>query len=266
MATFHHNDEVSEFQNKVDGLSKALLAQEERSKSEMSHLKSLHQKEISQLEGEVKKQRERAIALLSEKDQEIQKLSAFADQGFSAVDAFSSHPRRGLSLSSFRQMKELDGMAFENQHSNDGDGTTSEEIEAVNRLLGLPRGLQNEAAFLHFSQEKARMDVEIASLRKQKRMLENTIRDNKATACQREVQLKEKVGMLEERLAEINRKSLREDANLEYLKNVLLKYFTSTDWHGRKQMVKALLTILHFSPQECSKVHEALGKGWWASS
>ena len=44
--------------------------------------------------------------------------------------------------------------------------------------------------------------------------------------------------------------SSRENANLEYLKNVILRYLLTDSESVRQQMVAAIATILEFSPQE----------------
>ena len=47
--------------------------------------------------------------------------------------------------------------------------------------------------------------------------------------------------------------SSRENANLEYLKNVILRYLLTDSESVRQQMVAAIATILEFSPQEVIK-------------
>lgn len=246
MANFHRQEEAAEFQAKVDNLSKALLSQEEKFKQEMAHIRSGHQKEIGELEVEFRKQRDRTVALLAEKDAEIQRLKTLTGHSLDS-DIF----RHGSYDS--RELKDVSG----------GRKGSLEEIEAVNRLLDLPKGVQNEAAFIHFAQERGRLEVDILGLRKQKRHLETTLRDLQYSADQKEEKLRDEVNALSEQLAEIERRSIREGANIEYLKNVLLKFLTSMDSHGKQQMLKALMTILQFSPQEKDKVKQVHARGWW---
>lgn len=42
----------------------------------------------------------------------------------------------------------------------------------------------------------------------------------------------------------------RESANLEYLKNIVLRFMMSTSYSVKQQMITAIATILEFSPKE----------------
>ena len=46
---------------------------------------------------------------------------------------------------------------------------------------------------------------------------------------------------------------LRENANMEYLKNVFYRYLTTVDTTAKQRMLVAMVTILQFSPEECRK-------------
>lgn len=231
--TIQHQEEVEQMHLKVDGLSRSMLAQADSHKIELAQLKSAHQKEIFVLELEAKKQRERTIALLAEKDQEIEQLKTATSSRFDSE--IYSH-MRDFSLESLR---DTDGLL-------QGE---SESEEAVAKLLMHPAA-QGEATLLHFAQEKARQDVEINNLRRQKHQLENALREMQHTVSLKEERSQETIQHLEEQIHKLERDKSRESANLEYLKNVFLKFLTSNDSHGRKQMLKAIATILQFSPSE----------------
>jgi len=47
--------------------------------------------------------------------------------------------------------------------------------------------------------------------------------------------------------------SLRENANMEYLKNVMHQYLTTVDVTARQRILTAIVTILQFRPEECRK-------------
>ncbi|BFZ07564.1 hypothetical protein BsWGS_10603 [Bradybaena similaris] len=247
MANFHHQEELAEFQTKVDHLSKALLAQEEKFKQEVASIKSGHQKEMNELEMELKKQRDRTVALLAEKDAEMQKLKSVAGHTVEA-DIFHHWAQESVDMLA--------------EEGADRSGSL-EETEAVNKLLELPKGIQNEAAFIHFAEERGRLKVDILTLRKQKRQLEVALRDVQLSASQKEEKLRDEISALTEQIADTQRHSVREGANLEYLKNVLLKFLTSMDSLGKQKMLKALMTILQFSPKEKELVRQAQARGWW---
>lgn len=244
MSNFHHQEEIAELQAKVDNLSKAILAQEEKHKADVSQVKAGHQKQIGELEVEVKKQRERTVVLLAEKDAEIQRLRSLSGHSFEP--------------DSLRQWGQLKDSTAQRASSD-----ISEEQEAVSRLLDMSKNFQNEAAFLHFAQEKGRMEVEINGLRKQKRALETALRDLQVSVSQKEEKLRDEISALNEQLLEVHRHANREGANVEYLKNVMVKFLTSTDVHCKTQMLKAVMTVLQFSPAERDAVHQSQAKGWW---
>ncbi|XP_025105948.1 GRIP and coiled-coil domain-containing protein 1-like isoform X2 [Pomacea canaliculata] len=226
----HHQEEVEQLQLKIDSLSRSMLAQADAHKAELGHLKNAHQKEIFVLEQEAKKQRERTVALLAEKDQEIENLRS------------SSHDY-------YSRMKDL---SLESLH--DGDGLLQGEADVndtVAQLLMQPPA-QGEATLLHFAQEKARQDVEIVGLRRHKHQLENALRELQHSMSLKEEKSQDALQKLEEQIHKLERDKSRESANLEYLKNVFLKFLVSTsyDTHGRTQMLKAIATILQFSPAE----------------
>ena len=51
----------------------------------------------------------------------------------------------------------------------------------------------------------------------------------------------------------------RESANLEYLKNIVLRFMMSTSYSVKQQMITAIATVLEFSPKEVFS-HLSLGK------
>jgi len=138
----------------------------------------------------------------------------------------------------------------------------SSEDEAVTRLLTTPPGGQGESTLLYFAQEQARKDVDIGSLRKQKRELEISLRDLQQSSSVKQEQLYEDIDKLNEEIRKRDRSISREGANLEYLKNVTYKFLICHDPVGKQQMLNAITTILQFSPQEKTTVH-AQNKGWW---
>ena len=261
----------------MDNLSKALLAQEEKCKADIGGLKADHRKEIGELELEAKKQRERTVSMLAEKDMEIQRLRALTGQVASGSGAGGYDSYLATSYRSVYSSDASVGGGNESGFSYRPSGRTStgaeaeggtcdEEAEAVTKLLDLPKGVQNEAAFLHFAQERGRMEVAMTSLRRQKRELESAYRDLQLSTAHTEQQLKEEIHTLTERFAETERYMSREGANVEYLKNVLLQFLTSMDSAGKRSMLKALMTILQFSPRERQRVELASSRGgWWGS-
>ena len=196
---------------------------------------------FQEYEDEIKKQRDRTISMLAEKDREIQSLRATSTQRLETDY-----------LSRYRN-PDMAGASSERQSSED---------EAVERLLRTPPGGQGEMTLLYFAQEQARKDVDITTLRKQKRELELALRELQMSSSLKQEQLHDEIDRLKEEIRKLERSITREDANLEYLKNVTYKFLISNDAHGKQQMLNAITTILQFSPQEKGSV-QAHTKGWW---
>lgn len=250
LASVQHSEEVEQLQVKLHGFSRSVLAQADAHKAEVSHLKNAHQKEVFVLELEAKKQRERTIALLAEKDQEIEKLRA-------SMTTTSLH-KTMIDHDYYLKFRDL-GL----EGVSDTDGLLRGELgpeqslseNAVARLLtqssgGSGSGFQGEGPMLHFSQEKARQEVEISILRKNKHQLEAALRELQHSVSLKEEKWQDVAQRLEDQVHKLQRDNSREGANLEYLKNVFLKFLTSYDYAGRSQMLNAITTILQFSPSE----------------
>ncbi|KAK3093734.1 hypothetical protein FSP39_019388 [Pinctada imbricata] len=242
--TFHvqHEEAIQRANQRADSASKTVISLQEKHKQDLLHHQAEHQHQVSQLEIEIKKQRERTVSLLSEKDREIEVLRASTpvfDGGYLA------HIRNPPDAAASEEMQ-----------------AKSEEEQAVHRLLKMGQG---EANLLYFSQEQARKEVEINVLRKQKHELESALRDLQLTSFSKEEALQEQVENMREEVRKVERNIAREGANLEYLKNVTFKFLTSVDPRAKQQMLNAITTILQFSPQEKSVVHTQL-KSWWTST
>ena len=94
--------------------------------------------------------------------------------------------------------------------------------------------------------------------------LETAMRELQHSTILKEEQSFDQIDLLKEEIRKNERNKSRENANLEYLKNVVYKYMVTTDAVGREQMLNAISTILQFSPREKKAVHEHIHAGWWA--
>lgn len=123
-----------------------------------------------------------------------------------------------------------------------------------------------ETSLLHFAEEQARKEVEIQGLRRQKHSLESALRDLQHSTSLKEQHLIDQVEFLKEEVRKHERNISRENANLEYLKNVVYHYMICTDTVGRQQMLNAISTILQFSPKEKTVVQDVLSRSWFSYS
>ncbi|XP_052231519.1 GRIP and coiled-coil domain-containing protein 1-like [Dreissena polymorpha] len=236
-----HEDELAHYRQREESLRKSLLNLQDKHKQEALQQTAEHQSQLQELEEEMRRQRDRTVSLLAEKEREIELLRATSTQHIQAV---------------YRSNLEMGGASSERQTSED---------EAVTRLLSMPPGGQGETTLLYFAQEQARKDVEISALRKQKREIEITLRDLQVSSSGKQEALYEEIDSLKEEIRKLGRSISREGANLEYLKNVTYKFLICHDPVGKQQMLNAITTILQFSPQEKSSV-QSLNKHWWSAT
>ncbi|EDV29298.1 uncharacterized protein TRIADDRAFT_51475 [Trichoplax adhaerens] len=121
--------------------------------------------------------------------------------------------------------------------------------DAVNRLLSMPATAtvsSRDGILLHYQQEQAKVEIELTSLRKSKFELEEEMRD----LAKREQTHLDLCKALKEEIRKLERDKSRETANLEYLKNIVLHYMEADNPISKLQIVKAIATILQFSPKE----------------
>ncbi|XP_041352317.1 GRIP and coiled-coil domain-containing protein 1-like [Gigantopelta aegis] len=242
LTCLNHEEEMEQSKLKVEQLTKTIISLQEKHKQELASLDAGHQKNINELQLEVRKQRERTVSMLAEKDQEIQSLRPSCGQKLNPdyLDGYTS------------SFHDRENPEYVNQHS--------QEEEAVSKLLDMPSSIQGESTILYFAQEQARKNVEINGLRKQKRQMESDLRELQHTSSMKEERLTDDCERLREEVRKLERDKSREGANLEYLKNVVFQFLMSTDVQGKQQMLNAITTILQFSPKEKEKV--CVGRGW----
>ncbi|OWK50803.1 GRIP and coiled-coil domain-containing protein 1 isoform X2 [Lonchura striata] len=224
----------------------------EAKQQELSQLQQLHRQELERcqlqfreralrLEEEMHKQRDRALAVLAEKDRELEQLRAPA-------------PPHGP------RSRPGDGGPGDAAGPGDAPGRDSSEI--------LPQALQpcsgSEPTFFLYAEQLARKEVEIAALRKHKHRLEVQLHQLRGRALAEEDKHREEVAALRDEIQKNCRDKSREGANLEYLKNVVYRFLTLPDARGRQQTLTAILAILHFSPEEKLSIAKSSAHGsWW---
>lgn len=247
LRTMHlqQEDEIDHYKQREENLRKTMLMLQEKHKQEVSHMQAEHHSQLQEFEEEIKKQRDRTVSMLAEKERELEVLRTTSSQRLQSDY-----------LMRYRANHDMGGASSERQSSED---------EAVTRLLATPPTGQGEMTLLYFAQEQARKDVDITALRKQKRELEIALRDLQVSSGTKQEQLYEEIDRLKEEIRKLDRSISREGANLEYLKNVTYKFLICHDPVGKQQMLNAITTILQFSPQEKTTV-QAQNKGWWGGA
>lgn len=226
---------------------------EEKHKREQEETSTVYKQRLEELERQVLNQRERTLALVAEKDSEIETLRSRSPSSSPSVENVGktrqvfSYPRKFVEVSSGSQA------TLDSPQSSDAD-------VAVHQLLSKPSGVSNsESTLVHYAQQQARRDAESVAIRRQKNELEASLRD----AELRGEKLIDQTNVLKEEIRKLERDRSRESANLEYLKNIVLRFMMSTSYSVKQQMITAIATVLEFSPKELSQVRKVQSASWW---
>ncbi|NWT23369.1 GCC1 protein, partial [Cardinalis cardinalis] len=247
-------EQLAELQDKhvllqlaADDAEKRHRQELEAGKQELSQLQQLHRQELERcqlqfreralrLEEEMHKQRDRALAVLAEKDRELEQLRALA----------LPHGPKGCREGG----------------PGPGDAPSRDSSEILPQELQLGSG--SEPTFFLYAEQLARKEVEIAALRKHRHRLELQLHQLQGRALAEEDRHREEVAALRDEIQKSCRDKSREGANLEYLKNVVYRFLTLPDARGRQQTLTAILAILHFSPEEKLSIAKSSAHGsWW---
>ncbi|NXD04347.1 GCC1 protein, partial [Certhia familiaris] len=245
-------EQLAELQDKhvllqlaVDDREKQQQQELEARKQELSQLQQLHRQELERcqlefreralrLEEEMHKQRDRALAVLAEKDRELEQLRALT----------------------------LPHGPKSSRDGTPGDVPSQDSSEILPQALQLCSG--SEPTFFLYAEQLARKEVEIAALRKHKHQLEVQLHQLQGRALAEEEKHREEVEALRGEIQKNCRDKSREGANLEYLKNVVYRFLTLPDARGRQQTLTAILAILQFSPEEKLSIAKSSAHGsWW---
>ncbi|XP_051544081.1 GRIP and coiled-coil domain-containing protein 1 [Myxocyprinus asiaticus] len=238
----------SEAQHKryLEERQQELVALQQAHKQEVEKLDAQHRENFLRLEEELHKQRDRTMALLAEKDLELERLRA------AALIGFGSHQKHGAN----------NGPMMEGCVQEECD-PAQEESDIIAEALKLAG--PNEPTLLLYAEQLARKEVEVSTLRKQKNRLEEDLHQLQGKLIANGERHEEEVAELRSQLDKRIRDQGRDGANLEYLKNVIYKFLTLHDTRGRQQTLTAILTILHFSPQEKQTVLKQQAHSWWTA-
>ncbi|RZF46461.1 hypothetical protein LSTR_LSTR012536 [Laodelphax striatellus] len=227
---------VRHYDDKIDEIHKTSKAEKEKWEARMLSKEQAHRARLADLEQQMSKQRERALALVREKDEEINSLKATFQ---SLLPSAASKP-----LTSSDKDQQADTNTVSRKSS-----TASDVFDVT-----------ESRPMLHYVQELSRMQIDVAKLRKQKHSLETSLRDLELKSAEEKESFKAQAAVLMSAVARLERCQTREGANLEYLKNVVLSYLLNTDENRRSHMLNAIATVLQFSDQEKISVIQAMNQ------
>ncbi|KAL9955161.1 hypothetical protein ACROYT_G036447 [Oculina patagonica] len=238
----------------ITNLRDSLKLMEEKHKHEKEDADTIYKQKLEELERQVLNQRERTLALVAEKDSEIEMLRSRSPSSSPSADTSTGRP----AFSYQRKFVEITGGSQATLDSSQ----SSEADAAVHQLLSKPSGVSSsESSLVHYAQQQARREAESTAMRRQKNELEVALRDAEI----RGDKLMDQANLLKEEIRKLERDRSRESANLEYLKNIVLRFMMSTSYSVKQQMITAIGTILEFSPKELSQVRKVQSATWWGT-
>eukprot|EP00039_Didymoeca_costata_P025449 m.13393 g.13393 ORF g.13393 m.13393 type:complete len:752 (-) comp4845_c0_seq1:50-2305(-) len=186
-----------------------------------------HGLEVQKLIDRNQKARERSLDLLNERDTEIQRLR---EQLGLRPDPNLQDPSTSMNGRASRKSRPSSPSQFD--------------------------GLEAGGPLVHSILEERDRGKSMNLLRHRLRDLEEAMNDSNY----REQLLKEQAEGLKQEIRRLDANAKREGANLEYLKNILIKYLTNQT--GRDQAIVAIATILQFTKEEVTQVN-SVKVGWF---
>lgn len=201
------------------------------------------ERQIGNLQDTLQKQRERSLAVMEEKDEEIKALRT-------SMEILS------LSTATLRQQ--------EQNYTLHREGLSSTQVIAAfsepNSTLPLGSSYDStteEQHLLHYVQEIARKNVEISALRTSKNTIESTLRQTLQEKVFVEENLKDEIARLEKEIERLRSNTNQEGSNLEYLKNVILSFLLTRNCDSKKHMTNAIAAVLKFDESEIQAINDA---------
>ncbi|XP_058799774.1 GRIP and coiled-coil domain-containing protein 1 isoform X3 [Phymastichus coffea] len=215
------SDKEKTFKAKLEQQQQQIQDQYLKTEHLLAQKDSEYLNKIAALEQQLLRQRERSLSVIQEKDKEIQMLK-------SSFDAL-------LTKRNFV-------------------GVPIKQAVGVSDLVSGLLTIENNPPMIYYTQELARKEVDLSALRKQNVHLETKLRELERNSFRTAEKHEEEVKKYENLVRRLEASKSRENANLEYLKNVFINYLTSYDPASKRHMLNAISTVLQFTAEENEKV------------
>nr|XP_054761741.1 GRIP and coiled-coil domain-containing protein 1-like [Lytechinus pictus] len=253
------DDEEAAHKQSIEDFQQRVAKMKDKHKVALTQAENEYKLKAADLDQQVQKQRERTLALLADKDQVIHDLKTQLNPSHSSQPVYTRRLKKSKSHEYYSPADDVQSVASE-------DTVLSETEETVSQLVAAPSTPgQSGSSLLHFAEEQARKEVELAGVKRQKQQVETALRqlqDKHATSMQN---YQEELENLRDEVDRWQRNRSREGTNLEYLKNVVLSYHQSDSYSTKKQMFSAIAAILQFTNKEKEAVIKKLGAAWWGT-
>lgn len=220
-----------------------LVVEQAAAREKIDTLEGTHQRIVDEMSAKSARARERTLQLIDDRNDEVRRLRKLLG---------AAAPADKLSGTSKSSSDSDATHAGSNGLGGGGGGEADSTFVLANRDSG---------PLLHAVLEQREKGKETASMRREIRELQGSVLD----AHEKATLLEEQSNKLKEEIRRLERNIRREGANLEYLKNVLVKFMCKEI--GQDQMLLAIATMLQFSPGELNDVKQkisAQSRTWWA--
>ncbi|XP_017469098.1 PREDICTED: GRIP and coiled-coil domain-containing protein 1 [Rhagoletis zephyria] len=247
------DEQELELKNQAEKLRQAIKEERTKWKSKLNDLENETRCKVVDLEQQLQKQRQRSLHLLDEKEQEIKTLQTSFEVFHSVTLPASTNDS---------QAEQNVTTSASDAESNDGGGPDGVSAQTGTKVAIRAKKLSigDNCHMLHYANELARKDIEIAGLRKAKYAAESSLRKAIQEKVNAQEDLCDKVALLEEQVDRLERCKTREGANLEYLKNVIISYIVTRDPDGKRHMLNAISAVLQLTPAEMQTINNTFQK------
>lgn len=253
-----NDEQESKMRDKEEGFARALAAVRENHRAELAEREAVHRARVAELESDMRRHRDRTVSMLAERDRELAALRLQA-----ATERLIGSPGGGgggaTVVGQFGSYSDAGGVGASSlEMTTPANAIVSELISNVE--------ISDDSKILHFANERSRYEADLSALRRQKHSLETALRDARRDAAIAAESHADELRRLTEEIAKRDRDRSRENANLEYLKNVVHRYMMCRGGlSARQQMLNAISTILQFSPAEKQQVQDHIARGWFVA-
>lgn len=223
------DDTVKKYEKDLEVLQMQISSIQVKHSKEIDSLSLLYKSQVIELENQLQKQRDRTLALLDEKEQEVSTLKSSFQIFLPGNKKASEYPQN--EKHSMRH-SQLTGVL---------DGS-------------MDIGTSESPHILHYAHELARRDVDITNLRKNCSQLESMLHEAQKVITVNKEKSAEEIASLKKHIERLERCQSREGVNLEYLKNVIANFFISHNTSSRRHMFHAITTILKFTEAEIQEI------------
>jgi hypothetical protein len=223
-------------------------------RNQLSHLVEFQTKyldamqRVEELEGTLQERDTSMEEMRIRSENEVTSLLTNHEQRITELVNLQSEMEEDFKKNSKTLMEKQKRIVGEFERENDRLKKTISELQeiATPKIKAQDKEKNEFNEFLELAQLQASRDQEMSSYQDRIKELETTLNSRENM----EIQL----GELQEKLT---RFEFRENANLEYLKNILIKFFESNEREVQQKLLGVVSTVLAFSPEEKKRIERS---------